>query len=321
VAPVDLRDRSHIRRSSDRAGREKGLFRRRAALAWVACLVALLTSTPVLFAGCPVIGRFAASAAIALPEFSAAGAEDPSESLTAARSPARTRVELGRSANGAPLTMELLGEGPETLLVVGGIHGDEPSGAEVADTLAAFLCTHPEYLTGRRVGILARANPDGLLSGTRANARGIDLNRNFPSRDWRSAPDGEMSHGPTAASEPETQAVVSAIEILGPSRVIDIHSITRGLYCNNYDGPAEYLARLMTKLNGYPVSADIGYPTPGALGCWLGIDLGIPTITLELPRGLSPERCWRDNAAALLAFIDGSHDRVVCDFHLQAGSP
>jgi protein MpaA len=231
-----------------------------------------------------------------------------------------TRVELGRSVNGVPLTLEILGEGPDGVLIVGGMHGDEPTGAKVAGELARFLRAHPERLVGRTVGILARVNPDGLSRGTRANARGVDLNRNFPSRRWRRARAGELSHGPAAASEPETLAIMRAIERIKPKRIIDIHSIGCGQYCNNYDGAAQHLAEILSLFNGYPARADIGYPTPGALGCWAGNELGIPTITLELPRELSHPACWRENADALLAFIDAGHERSDRSTALAAGS-
>jgi protein MpaA len=217
--------------------------------------------------------------------------------------------------------MEVFGHGPDAVLIVGGLHGNEPSGAAVARELASYLRNHPECLIGRTVGILAEANPDGLARATRANARGVDLNRNFPSRSWRPALNGELPHGPHPASEPEARAVMTAIEIVKPARIVDIHSIGGARHCNNYDGLAEQLARRMSHLNDYPVSTDIGYATPGALGCWAGIDLGIPAITLELPRGLSPGQCWRDNAAALLAVIEVGDQRLARETSVQAGSP
>jgi protein MpaA len=220
--------------------------------------------------------------------------------------PASASVELGRSVDGVPLTMEVIGDGSDRVLVVGGTHGDEPTGAIVASRLARFLHDHPELLAGRTVAVLARVNPDGLLGQRRVNARGVDLNRNFPSTDWQVAEAGR--HGQEPASEPETLAVMRAVEIVRPLRIVDIHSIAPGHQCNNYDGPGERLAELMSRSNGYPVLASVGYATPGALGNWAGIDRGIPTITLELPRGASGRESWRENSAALLAFIEaGDH--------------
>jgi protein MpaA len=219
-------------------------------------------------------------------------------------------VKLGHSVKGAELTLEVFGDGQDRVLVVGGIHGDEPAGATVADALARLLDSHPEFVDGLTVGIFAAANPDGLLSGQRANADGVDLNRNFPSADWRHANSDELSHGRFPGSEPETAAVIQAVKIIEPRRIIDIHSIERGYHGNNYDGPAEELAQLMSHFNGYPVLADIGYPTPGALGNWAGIDRGIPTVTLEVPGDLDSTRCWRENAVALLAFIRADFDSL-----------
>ena len=283
-------------------------------------LVCLLAVACALTAGCVPIQSPATAARAEPPSGPAIHGGNPGGQAVATSLVPR-RVELGRSVNGIPLTMDLFGNGPDSVLIVGGIHGDEPSGAEVARELARFLQAHPELLAGHTVGILARANPDGLLSGTRANAHGVDLNRNFPSRKWRRARAGELPHGPAAASEPETLAIISAVGIVKPNRIIDVHSISHGHHCNNYDGAARHLAELLNSFNGYPVSADIGYPTPGALGCWAGVELHIPTITLELPRELSCTECWQDNAGALFAFITAGDERLARSLALQAGSP
>ena len=220
------------------------------------------------------------------------------------------KVILGYSVEGTPISMEIFGSGPDKVLIVGGIHGNEPTGAMLASDFANYLRLNPAEYEHHTVGIIARANPDGLRHGTRTNASGVDLNRNFPTANWRFAQIGELSHGQSPAGEPETQAVMAAVELLHPERAIDIHSIPQGYFCNNYDGAADNLAGLMSDYNKYPARADIGYPTPGALGCWLGIDLEIPAITLELPREQSDVLCWQDNAAALLAFLQAEPANV-----------
>jgi protein MpaA len=59
----------------------------------------------------------------------------------------------------------------------------------------------------------------------------------------------------------------------------------------------------MSKHNGYPPAATMGYPTPGSLGSYAGIDRQIPMITLELPRDAPGDQAWRENREALLAAI------------------
>ena len=216
--------------------------------------------------------------------------------------PCRT-VQVGRSVEGEPLTLHLFGTGSHPTLVIGGIHGDEPTSAEVAERLVALLKEHPEARGGATVAVLPRANPDGLARRTRKNANGVDLNRNLPAANWRKRLPNRWDYGgPTPSSEPETRALLRAIEMLRPARIISIHSIRRGRKCNNYDGPAEDLARLMERTNGYPVVASLG-PCYGSLGNWAGVDRHIPILTLELPRELPGREAWEQNREGLIAVI------------------
>src|SRR5205085_5664810 len=109
--------------------------------------------------------------------------------------------------------------------------------------------------------------------------------------------------GQQATSEPETRAIISAIDVTHPRLIISIHSIDDGRECDNYDGPAADIARVMSRYNGYRVTGTMGYPTPGSLGSYAGIDQQIPIITLELPRKQSGEAAWQKNRDALLAAI------------------
>lgn len=84
--------------------------------------------------------------------------------------------------------------------MVGCIHGAERAG--LAITRALRRATPP---AGTQLLVLDAMNPDGCAHGTRGDAAGVDLNRNFPFG-WRPL-GGLFFAGPRPSSEPETRAV------------------------------------------------------------------------------------------------------------------
>ena len=219
---------------------------------------------------------------------------------------------IGKSVQGRPIEMYSFGNvegGTKPVLVMGAIHGDESASDDVARGLLEDLSRDPKLVGGVPIVIIPVANPDGLALGTRTNVNKVDLNRNFPAKNWGqvSATRAATRRGPRGGSqpgsEPETRALIAVIERLRPRLIITVHSIGDGKHCNNYDGPAKHIAEMMTRYNGYPAVPTIGYPTPGSLGNWGGNDQQIPMITLELPRSLPGTRAWPDNRAAVLAAI------------------
>ena len=232
----------------------------------------------------------------------------PLRSLTIRPAHDHETRQLGTSVMGVPIVGHFFGSsGPKTLIFAA-IHGDEPTTAQVTRRLVEYLSTHPEGYLGRRVLVLPVANPDGLARQTRANARQIDLNRNFPSKNFAVGKKGRYFGGEQPASEPETQSLMLLIDDWQPDRIITIHSIVRGKHGNNFDGPGEALAQLMSRHNEYAVLPSIGYPTPGSFGSWAGVDRQTPTITLELPSDGTGEACWRECCDALLAVIQASSE-------------
>ncbi|MEK6677497.1 MAG: DUF2817 domain-containing protein [Planctomycetota bacterium] len=188
------------------------------------------------------------------------------------------------------------------LLILGGMHGDEPKGVSLARYWLDLLIHDSELARSLNWMIILAVNPDGLLRRKRRNSRQVDLNRNFPTRNWKlGSRQSRMYGGPEPASEPETRAVISVVESCRPNVILTLHSIGANRYCNNYDGPARRLAHCLRRVNGYPVTKSIGYPTPGSFGTWAGIELGIPTITLELPSHHSPRICLEENRNILKA--------------------
>ena len=71
----------------------------------------------------------------------------------------------------------------------------------------------------------------------------------------------------------------------------------------NYDGPAERYATAFADAArsvgpDWRVEPDMGYPTSGSLGSWLGVDQGVPVLTIEFRRG-------QDEASATAALHKG----------------
>jgi murein peptide amidase A len=140
-------------------------------------------------------------------------------SLSASAAPTVDERELlGESIEGRPIHVFHRGDPDEIrVLVVGCIHGDECASVRIAKRL----------LTGRPrsfldLWILPSLNPDGRAAHTRQNARGVDLNRNFP-YDWRPGPRGRYYPGRRPASERETRIAMRLILRIEPDITIWFH--------------------------------------------------------------------------------------------------
>ena len=165
-----------------------------------------------------------------------------------------------------------------------GIHGEEP---ETTFALSRALRQLSE--PSAHCAVVLAANPDGLIRGTRGNARGVDLNRNFPTQDWQPDPvahrstlddprDVLLSPGSAPASEPETRALIELIGDLEPESVVALHA---PLACID-DAKQGPLAHWLARQTGLRLVGDVGYPTPGSFGTW-GAEQGIGVVTYEFP--------------------------------------
>ena len=129
------------------------------------------------------------------------------------------RDTIGRSVRDRPITLVTRGDGETTVLVVGCIHGNECAGRAIVKRLRRM-----EVPRGVRLLLVPALNPDGAAAGTRQNARGVDLNRNF-SRGWRGGgePWDTYYPGPRPFSEPETRVARDLIERTRPHITIWYH--------------------------------------------------------------------------------------------------
>ena len=122
-------------------------------------------------------------------------------------------------------------------------------------------------------------NEYGYEHNVRTNSNGVDLNRNFPTKNWVLSEKDNFYGGKTPASEDETKFVIDIIERNKPKIILTLHAPYKVV---NYDGPAKEISEKISEIIGYPVEESIGYPTPGSFGTWAGVERQIPTITLEL---------------------------------------
>lgn len=159
-----------------------------------------------------------------------------------------------------------------SVLVIGVFHGDEPQGDPI---IRKYAKQNPDT----NLLFIPCLNEYGMKVNKRTNANGVDLNRNFPTKNWGSAQSTDFFAGNAPASEAETRLVIDLVEKYSPKLILTLHAPYRVV---NFDGPAEKIANKIAEIIGYPVEASIGYPTPGSFGTWAGVERNIPIITLEL---------------------------------------
>jgi len=208
-----------------------------------------------------------------------------------------------KSNNGFPILVRDIVAGPTAprVLLLGGIHGDEPSASALVFRWLQTMDTPAAQ--GLHWKVAPLLNPDGLLAAKpqRVNAHGVDLNRNFPTPDWqREAPrywakvtrsDPRRFPGKSPLSEPESRWVHATIESFHPDLIVSVHAPFGVL---DFDGDAEP-PRKFGRLNYRKVGV-----YPGSLGNYSGQHKQVPVITIELPQAQAMpsdaevQRIWLD---------------------------
>jgi hypothetical protein len=271
----------------------------------------------------PTLGASAAATA-------AAQASDPCREFVA-RLPnvgsrlchaAQLKPSQGRSVQGRTLYQRdvVAPDAQIRVLVVGAMHGDELSSASVALHWIQRALETPSNAHWRFIPAL---NPDGLMTrpATRVNARGVDLNRNFPTPNWtrdakvywekRTRKDPRRWPGPSPLSEPESKFLHDEMERFQPDLIVSIHAPYGVL---DFDGPTVPPARL-----GRLYLDQVGI-FPGSLGHFGGVHKGMPVVTIELnsafrtPLDAEMRQMWLD----LLRWMS---ERVVAEPREQKVMP
>ena len=159
-------------------------------------------------------------------------------------------------------------------------------------------------------GYTSQTDIDEYLKYWKANANGVDLNRNFDAL-WEQYRAGEREpchknyKGPSAASEPETLALVTLTESLSNVQaVLCIHSQGEVLYwdCGQEKDLLDRTLAFTTAVsdrNGYEIVEERN--NDASYSDWCALEKGLIAITVETGKGTCPlfidkfEAMWFDN--------------------------
>ena len=218
---------------------------------------------------------------------------------------------IGSSTQGRSIVANYFGSGPTTYLFTGAIHGNELSSKYTMDRFISDIESDPSRIpSGVRLVVVPVVNPDGVAQASRTNARGINLNRNFPTSNWVSdiAVSGGTQQGvggTSAGSEPETQALMGLTNQLNPRLVVTHHS--QGLLVNSNDvGVAVSASQEYARLTGYRLvpsgdtTSTFGFEMSGTYEDWL-YEKGVPAILIELDTNTGNH--YTKNRSALWAML------------------
>lgn len=204
------------------------------------------------------------------------------------------RTIIGQTSWTTPIWATQLGNGPVSILLVGGLHsGFAPSTTKLAEQLELYFQEHlDEIPASLSLHIIANANPDatiapGMTEG-RLNAHDVDLNRNWDC-DWSRVAifrNRSISGGTAAFSEPETQALRDYIQSIQPAAVVVWTArAANGLVSPGGCGERSLFSNVLANIYGdaarYVVEPFVAYAVNGDMTNWLDSQ-GIPAIFVTI---------------------------------------
>ena len=203
-------------------------------------------------------------------------------------------VVIGHSVHGRSIVAYERGDrsAPATL-VIGVIHGTEPAGVGVIAQLRRLPLPAHVHLW-----LVPTVNPDGLAAGTRQNAHGVDLNRNWPTAWVRNGVpwDGYYS-GPRPMSEPENRAMRAFILRIKPKLTIWYHQPLAEVYGSD---PHVAVLKRYARLSGLPYRK-LEAPRGAATRWQRRVSPSAPAFVVEFPAGPISTATASRNAKAVLA--------------------
>jgi murein peptide amidase A len=225
-------------------------------------------------------------------------------------------TEIGQSVEGKSIYSFEVSSRPgladKLVLFVGGLHtGTEENTFDLASRMLQHFYGDPRKVPeGISLYIIPKMSPDGITSGSHNNARGVDLNRNWPTDDWRSDPyhptygRREGAGGESPLSEPESKALYQFVLEKSPYAIFVWHSQAGTVSGNGID-PADTLAGIYAEAAGYNQIAEwTYYETTGTFSNAMR-EIGFSQIDIELAtRDVEFERNLKGVSAVLNAIAN-----------------
>jgi len=210
---------------------------------------------------------------------------------------------IGYSVEGRKLVVDELGDGHMRVYVIGSVHGEPPALRPLRE-LRTFL-RRQAMSNHMTVRVLEDLNPDGTARGLFCNANQVDLDRNFPSSDFRPS----LRHGMGPLSEPETQTLWRDLKSFDPDLVVILQSALAGPFLDG-DGPSDALGLQFVRGavsvdDRWTLLGDEGYAFSGSLGSALGQDRGVPVLNLRFRRDQDARSVREALLAGFSALVDG----------------
>ena len=225
------------------------------------------------------VGLGGSLAALAAPS---AAAEGDFEATTPEVPTVIGSQRIGRSVDGRPIRAYHLGEpGKTTAVVIGSMHGNEKAGLQVVDALRKG-----RPVVDVNLWVIPTINPDGVARNTRGNARGVDLNRNFPHH-W-AALSGSYYSGTGPLSEPESRALRRFLDRVHPTYIVSFHQPLNGVGRDDERRP--FQRRLARGLGLRIKPFNCTGVCHGTMTSWYNANHAGTAITVEF--GPSPTRAY-----------------------------
>lgn len=185
------------------------------------------------------------------------------------------KVVIGRSVQDRPIVAYHLGKPGRkvpTVVLIATMHGNEAAPRQILQALVKG-----EPVRRLDLWVVPTYNPDGLAAGTRKNARGVDLNRNYPYR-WADL-DGGYESGSGPASEPETKAMMGFLRDVRPDHILSFHQPLHGVDTDTKNKP---LARRVAQVLRLPAKTfDCGGVCHGTMTGWYNDRFRGNALTVE----------------------------------------